>query len=122
LATPRRPKPLNDPRHTAIHEAGHAVAGRVLTLFCGGTTIVPDHKEGAAGHTIIADPEECVQAWRKRGKVRDKDNAVFHARIMAYMAGVEAEVILLGSTKGGDADDRRQIELMAEELDHNPAE
>jgi ATP-dependent Zn protease len=122
VAKPRRPKPLNDPRHTAIHEAGHAVIGRVLTLVCGDTTIMPDHKDGAAGHTIIAEPYECEREWRKRGKIRDKDNAVFHGRIMAYMAGVEAELILLGSTKGGDDDDRRQIELMAEELDHDPAD
>jgi len=32
------------------------------------------------------------------------------------MAGFEAEVELLGSTQGGDGDDRHQIELMAEEL------
>jgi hypothetical protein len=29
----RRSKLLNDRRHTAIHEAGHAVVGRVLTLI-----------------------------------------------------------------------------------------
>ena len=122
MAKPRRAKPIKVLRHTAIHEAGHAVVGRVLTLVCGSTTIVPDHKDGAAGHTIIADHHECEHEWRKRGKVRDKDNAVFHGRIKAYMAGGEAEVILLGSTKGGDFDDRRQIELMAKELDHDPAE
>ena len=31
----RKRKPLNDPRHTATHEAGHAVIARVLTLACG---------------------------------------------------------------------------------------
>jgi ATP-dependent Zn protease len=122
MAKPSRPKPLNDRRHTAIHEAGHAVIGRVMTLVCGGTTIVPNYKDGTAGRTIIAEPHECVDEWRKRGKVRVKENAIFHGRIMAYMAGVEAEVILLGSTKGGDRDDRRQIELMVEELDHDPAD
>jgi ATP-dependent Zn protease len=122
LAKLQRPKPLNDPRHTAIHEAGHAVVGRVLTLLCGGTTVVPNYKDGTAGNTIIAGPDECVHEWRKRGKVREIENAVFYGRIMAYMAGVEAEEILLRLTKGGDADDRRQIELMAKELDHDPAE
>ena len=33
------------------------------------------------------------------------------------MAGGEAEIELLGSTQGGDGDDRCQIEMMAEELD-----
>jgi hypothetical protein len=33
--TKGKPKPLNDPRRTATHEAGHAVIARVLTLLCG---------------------------------------------------------------------------------------
>jgi hypothetical protein len=39
--TKRKPKPLNDLRHTALHEAGHAVIGRVLTLVCGGVSTEP---------------------------------------------------------------------------------
>jgi ATP-dependent Zn protease len=113
--------PLNDRHHTAIHEAGHSVVGRVLTLLCGGTTIVPDYKDGAAGYTMIADHWDCEREWNKRGKLRG-DNAVFHGRIMAYMAGAEAETVLLGSIIGGDDDDRRQIELIAEEFDHDPAD
>jgi hypothetical protein len=34
--TKRKRRILNDPRHTATHEAGHAVIARVLTLACGG--------------------------------------------------------------------------------------
>jgi len=32
-----------DALHTAFHEAGHAVIGRVLGMACGQVTIVPDH-------------------------------------------------------------------------------
>jgi hypothetical protein len=41
--TTRKPKPVNDFRRTATHEAGHALIGRVLTLLCGGATIRPNH-------------------------------------------------------------------------------
>lgn len=87
---------------------------RVLTLDCGGASIKPDHD--SAGHAITNDPWGCLSAWERRGKVRDNPDAVWHARIIAFMAGVEAEIVLLGSTMGGDGYDRYQIELMAEEL------
>jgi hypothetical protein len=70
---------------------------------------------------MIADHWDCEREWNKRSKLRG-DNAVFHGRIMAYMAGAEAETVLLGSIIGGDDDDRRQIELIAEEFDHDPAD
>ena len=106
----------NDPHHSVTHEAGHAVIARVLTLACGGATVVPDYDAGEAGYSITADPWACVSEWEKRGKVRDNFDAVFHARIIAFMAGAEAEQVLLGATQGGDGDDRDQIELMAVEL------
>ena len=96
---------------TAYHEAGHAVIGRVLTLSCGRATIKPDRAE--AGHALTDDPHSCLHEWEKRGKVREKGNAVWHARIMTYMAGAEAEMELLGSKAAGDWEDRRQIRLMA---------
>jgi ATP-dependent Zn protease len=99
--------------HTAHHEASHAVLGRVLTLACAGASIKPD--DDSAGHSICGDPWDCVYQWEKRGKVRESD-AIWHARIIAFMAGAEGEVELFGSTQGGDGDDRIQIELMAEEL------
>jgi hypothetical protein len=101
---------------TAYHEAGHAVIGRVLTLHCGGATIRPNYDEGEAGHAITADPYGCLHQWEKRGHVRGSRDAVYHARIMTYMAGAEAEMILLGSGGVGDTNDRYQIALMAEEL------
>ena len=114
--TKRKKKLLNDPRSTATHEAGHAVIARVLTLLCGGATIVPNFETGGAGHAITHDPLECASDWDRRDKLRH-DSAVWHARIIAFMAGAEAEQVLLGATQGGDGDDRYQIKLMAEELD-----
>jgi hypothetical protein len=101
-------------RHTAYHEASHAVIGRVLTLYCEGATIKPDYVAREAGHAICHDPSACLHQWEIRGKVRDSFDAVWHARIIAYMAGVEGEMALLGSTNGGDGDDRYQVEMMAE--------
>jgi hypothetical protein len=91
---------LNNPDHTATHEAGHAVIARVLTLACGSASVVRDNDEGHAGHSITEDPFQCVREWEKRGKVRFIDDAVWHARIIALMAGAEAEVVLLQSTEG----------------------
>lgn len=108
--------PLNDPRHTAIHEAGHAVIARVLTLSSGLATIEADYADNAGGYSITDDPWECVRQWETRGRVRTSWNAVWYGRIMAYMAGAEAEVKILGATQGGDGDDRYQIELMSKEV------
>jgi hypothetical protein len=101
---------------TAYHEAGHAVIGRVLTLACGNATIRPNYRDETAGCAITRDPYGCLHEWEIRGHVRDSRDAVFHARIMTYMAGAEAEKLLLGTKAIGDGDDRKQIELMAEEL------
>jgi hypothetical protein len=43
----------------------------------------------------------CIHAWEVRGKVRDYADAVWHARIMIYMAGTEAEIL--------DCDDLRSL-------------
>ena len=60
--------PENDPHATAIHEAGHAVIGRVLGLTCGHATIVAD--DDSAGHQIIADQWVIWQHWEDRQKYR----------------------------------------------------
>ncbi len=106
-------------RSTAYHEAGHAVIGRVLTLCCGRATIRHNYAAGEAGHAITPDPFECLYEWEKRGHVRHSQDAVYHARIMTYMAGAEAERVLLGSDGVGDDNDRYQIVLMAEKLDRD---
>jgi hypothetical protein len=105
---------MQERRRIAVHEAAHAVIARVLTLVCGGASICAD--SDSAGHSINADPWACIYAWETRGKIRGSENAIWHARIMAFMAGAEAEIAVFGSTPGGDGDDRYQIDLMAEQI------
>ncbi|MBR1149336.1 hypothetical protein [Bradyrhizobium sp. JYMT SZCCT0428] len=107
---------LNDLRHTAIHEAGHAVIGRALGLKCGGASIVRDGQ--FAGFADIEDPDESgiLSGWRARGRYR-KPNLPWRGFILAKMAGAEAEAVLLGLSKGGDADDRYRIEEMLDNAD-----
>ena len=123
ILNPKR-NSARDRRHTAVHEASHAVIGRVLTHPCGGATIVRDHVAGDTGHAIADDPWACIYQWEMRGKVRGSASAVWHARIISFMAGAEGELLLLGATRGGngDGDDRYQIDLMANELDLEPAD
>ena len=45
---------VDDLLHIAVHEAGHAVIGRVLGMECGPVTIVPD--DDSLGHSITFDP------------------------------------------------------------------
>ena len=101
-------------RRTAYHEAGHAVAGRVLGMMCGRATIVPDFDAMEAGFTITEDPWKIDSAWETRGKYR-ASVSVFRGRIMSYMAGREAEIIAFCRAAGGDRDDRVQIAYMAED-------
>ena len=101
----------NDLRHTAIHEAGHAVIGRVLGMICGHATIVAD--DDSAGHGIVADPWSILAQWEQRERYRDA-STVFHGRMMSFMAGALAEVEFFGKCEGGDGDDQWQIAIMAE--------
>lgn len=110
---------LNDPKNVAIHEAGHAVIGRVLGLRCGATTIVADHE--TAGHSIIEDPMETFQEWendfRKQVFEGGEPNyrnlsTAYIGSIIAKMAGAEAEVVIIGHCEGGDGNDRREISKM----------
>jgi hypothetical protein len=94
-------------RRTAIHEAGHAVIGRVLGLTCGGATIVRDYADRSAGHAITGDPHRAIADWEARGRWRYK--SMFRAKIMALMAGSEAENECLGGYGGGDGFDQHEI-------------
>ena len=96
----------------AVHEAAHAVIGRVLGLTCGHATIVPNEAEGEAGHAILGDPWHVLDNWEQRAKFREP-SSVYRGRILATMAGAEAQTELRGGCGGGDGHDRREIELMA---------
>lgn len=102
---------MNDRWHTAVHEAGHAVIGRVLNMTCGHVTIVAD--EDSAGHSITDDPWAIMYAWERRGRFREA-STIFRSRILTTMAGGEAEVVIIGDCEGGDVDDRYQVALMLE--------
>jgi ATP-dependent Zn protease len=93
-------------RNTAVHEAGHAVIGRVLGLSCGGISIVPSYRRMTAGFSVC-DIERSRADWDFRGRFRWR--SLLRARIMMLQAGREAEVVLLGRCSGGDGDDLREI-------------
>lgn len=57
-------------RHTAVHEAGHAVVGRVLGLDCGVVSIEINRTDREAGHAIIADPSVTLSGWERIGRFR----------------------------------------------------
>jgi hypothetical protein len=100
---------------TAVHEAGHAVIGRVLGLECGKVTIVPDFREMTAGVAKTDGQWKTHEAWEKRGKYRDI-SSVYRGRIITLMAGAEAEFVCTGRRGGGDIHDRREISLTMEEV------
>jgi hypothetical protein len=111
----------------AIHEAAHAVIGRVLGFECGEVSVVPDYQEGTAGYAIIAeDPLQAAGRWENAeferatlaGELpRFRDAEVWYrARAIISMAGAEAEVEFTGSCAGGDGDDRNWVARALEEV------
>jgi ATP-dependent Zn protease len=106
-------------KRTAIHEAGHAVIGRVLKQVCGQASIVPNRDEGEAGHAVTADPYLTLGHWLDNlGRWRGADAlvSITRGRIMTYMAGRAAEEEFFGSCAGGDGDDQRQIDRMLDDI------
>lgn len=96
----------NNLNHLAIHEAGHAVVGRMLGMVCGQVTIVADHD--STGHSITLDPWDTVSHWESEGRFRVARTA-FLGGILTLMAGAEAEKVILGHCEGGDGNDQREI-------------
>lgn len=109
---------------TAIHEAGHAVIGRVLGLSCGSATIIANEAEDEAGHAVVYDPWKTASDWDQhlqeqwaRGLAPSKAHgarSAFRGSIIARMAGAEAENEIVSQCAGGDGFDRDEIEQMAE--------
>jgi hypothetical protein len=64
---------VDDLLHIAVHEAGHAVIGRVLGMECGPVTIVPDDDNGPVAVPTI----ETLVKWMKS---TDSKAAVMAAR------------------------------------------
>jgi len=93
-------------RHTAIHEAGHAIIHRLLGIPCDEASIVPNDEEENLGYSKLQgfQPHEIESAWDARGKFRSPDS-VARARMMGTMAGREAEIVAFGHDTGGDGGD-----------------
>ncbi|MGU3540999.1 hypothetical protein [Methylobacterium sp. A54F] len=89
----------------AVHEAGHAVIGRRLTMVCGGVTIIPNDDLEASGCAEVADADTTFREWELREKFRDKASVV-RGRIITIQAGHEAEAEILEGETGDDEDDR----------------
>lgn len=108
---------LNDPEQTAVHEAAHAVLARRFRLVCGEVTIEPDFAEGTAGYAMIDTQYATLEAWwaAGRGCYANAERNIAYRRIMALMAGGEAERILLGKEPQGDMYDRNEIDSMLEQ-------
>jgi histone H3/H4 len=101
-------------RHTAYHEAGHAVVGRGLGLTCGEATIVPDYEARTAGYSkshVVAS----VADWEARGRWRY--HPLFRASIFELMAGRETEIVCLGRSYGGNKYDLEEINIRLSEAD-----
>lgn len=105
---------LNNEFATAVHEAGHAVVGRVMAQECGEVSVVADHDEMTAGYAITADPWDTVGAWDRAGRWREHRSIVI-GRIIALMAGRHAEEELCGACKGGDGGDQNEISAMIDD-------
>ena len=86
-----------DRKATAIHEAGHAVIGRVLGLPCGKVTTISDDP-AELGHAVVEDP---IHGWRRGDGPRRQ---MVEASCMSLYAGAEAERVILGK-QGDDVGD-----------------
>lgn len=97
---------------TAIHEAGHAVVGRVLGIRCGYVTITADAE--SSGHSITPDIWDIMGDWEAHGLFRRSERSAYIARIVTFMAGTQAVLQLKpeDDIDLGDDNDRYQVMCM----------
>src|SRR6478672_11015359 len=86
---------------TAVHEAGHAVIGRILGLPCGTVTIEPSDDQ-ELGHADVDDPG---RVWQRGDGPR---RPLIEKSCVCLYAGREAERIIAGSAEVGDGPDCRK--------------
>jgi ATP-dependent Zn protease len=97
----------------AVHEAGHAVIGRVVGMVCGDCSIMPDHN--SSGNVIVGDPYKTWEVWEERGRYREF-STVMLGRVLTFMAGTAAETVVLGKCEGGNYDDLYQVACMLDDV------
>lgn len=86
-------------QHSAVHEAGHAVIGRVLGLTCGDADIVPNYRKGRGG-VAVCDVDRSMDDWVARGRpIRACFGSIYRASIMVLQAGREAEILCLEASR-----------------------
>jgi len=108
--TGKRKPYLNDPWHTAIHEAGHAVIARVLRLRCGEVTMVPNEAEGYAGYSHTGDPWDTIGDWERFGHYRDRDiEQAVTGYILVQMAGLHQQRSLWQDSLGSALEHRPRL-------------
>jgi hypothetical protein len=95
-------------RALPIHEAGHAIIARVLGVPAGRTSI--ESNDRGAGFAEVAEPEECLQAWKAQGRTRPSHFAI-DAAIIISLAGVVAErYFFSGQDTGGHGLDLSDVD------------
>ena len=97
---------------TAVHEAGHAVIGRVLGFPCGRATIVPDPDKGTEG---CAQVDTSLETWFNCESTRS-EFVLHRASIIVSLAAEEAEMDVLGSASDGYDADNESVMLCAMEM------
>jgi hypothetical protein len=96
----------------AVHEAGHAIIGRVLDMT--GAAVSICGPKDFAQSAVKTEIQTTQQRWNYRGRFRNRA-CVEHARILTFMAGSEAESMFCGGASNYDCDDRWQIAMMIHE-------
>ena len=74
------PEIVNDPRRTAVREAGHAVIGRMLGIGMGQASMAPDDY---TGRDVMEEPRDTLMRWRMYGRPNRDFRSVFRARFSA---------------------------------------
>ena len=110
--------------HTALHEAGHCVAGYFLSKPAAGVTIVPDQDAGTAGLTLFSEarvPDDSIPRVIREAASLDDDRKVGALLILNEVGGDGADLIAWFAVLQNEAETlvlryRRFIEALAARL------
>lgn len=110
-AAPQTQPHSRDPRHVAVHEAGHAVIGKAMGLRPEHVTIRPTPAESLQGDAFALSGHAAGQCRVSVDGLLARYSAfsVIRRRVITAAAGAVAEQELLGSDCGGDSRDREMI-------------